>query len=59
MRCTLHVCNPDGRIFCTSQVFNPGKDSKYDVTSENWELGFALLYQPFYKFEDEKKHLKK
>ncbi len=27
--------------------FNPGKDSKYDVTSENWEVGFALLYQPF------------
>ncbi len=28
-------------------LINPGKDSKYDVTSENWELGFALLYQAF------------
>ncbi len=28
-------------------IFNPGKDSKYYVTSENWEVGFALLYQAF------------
>ncbi len=29
------------------EVFNLGKDSKYDVTWENWEVGFALLYQSF------------
>ncbi len=28
-------------------AFNPGKDSKYDVTSDSLELGFAPLYQPF------------
>ncbi len=28
-------------------IFNPGKDSKCDVTSENWDVGFALLYQAF------------
>ncbi len=26
---------------------NPDKDSKYDVTSVNWEVGFALLKQHF------------
>ncbi len=26
---------------------NPGKDFKYGVMWESWELGFAPLYQPF------------
>ncbi len=37
----------DYNKFNTTGIFNLGKDSKYDVTSENWEVGFALLYQPF------------
>ncbi len=28
-------------------IFNCGKNSKYDVISENWEVGFELLFQAF------------
>ncbi len=31
----------------TEALFNPVKDSKYNGMSENWELGFAPLYQHF------------
>ncbi len=35
------------KLYVFSIVFNHGKDSKYEVTSESWGLGFAALYQPF------------
>ncbi len=29
-------------------IFNPGKESKYDVTSENWRTGFCSTVPAFY-----------